>query len=412
VTSHAEAGRRPTRDIDSSYAWMRLAVALVLGTIGSVGMWSFVVALPAVQADFGVDRAEASLPFTLTMIGFGVGGIAMGRLSDRLGIVLPVICGALALGLGYVLSGITPGIWSFALAQGLLGFGSAATFGPLMTDISHWFARRRGIAVAIASCGNYLAGTVWPPIIQHYIAGEGWRATQIGIGLICVVTMLPLALLLRGRAPSHHSADTATNAAAGARASLGISTNMLMVLLSIAGVACCVAMAMPQVHIVAYCGDLGYGPARGAEMLSMMLGFGLFSRIAGGFIADRIGGVATLLISSSLQGFALFLYLLFDSMFSLYVISALFGLFQGSIVPMYAIIVREFFAPREAGMRLGVVLMATLIGMALGGWMSGWIFDLTGSYQAAFLNGLGWNLVNVSIMLWLLLRPGRRAVPA
>jgi MFS family permease len=185
-----------------------------------------------------------------------------------------------------------------------------------------------------------------------------------------------------------------------------------MVLLSIAGVACCVAMSMPQVHIVAYCGDLGYGPARGAEMLSIMLGFGLISRVIGGFIADRIGGVGTLLISSTLQGVALFFYMLFDSLVSLYVISALFGLFQGSLVPMYAIIVREYFAPREAGTRLGVVLMATLGGMALGGWMSGWIFDLTGSYQAAFLNGLGWNLVNVSIMLWLLMRPGRRAVPA
>ena len=162
-----------------------------------------------------------------------------------------------------------------------------------------------------------------------------------------------------------------------------------MVLLFIAGIACCVAMSMPQVHIVAYCGDLGYGPARGAEMLSMMLGFGLISRIAGGFIADRIGGVATLLISSVLQGVALLLYMFFDGLFSLYVISALFGLFQGSIVPMYAIIVREYFAPQEAGTRLGVVLLATLGGMALGGWMSGLIFDLTGSYQAAFLNGLG-----------------------
>jgi MFS family permease len=171
-------------------------------------------------------------------------------------------------------------------------------------------------------------------------------------------------------------------------------------------------MSMPQVHIVAYCGDLGYGPARGAEMLSMMLGFGLISRVAGGFIADRIGGVATLLISSGLQGVALLLYVFFDGLFSLYVISALFGLFQGSIVPMYAIIVREYFTPQEAGTRLGIILMATLGGMAIGGWMSGWIFDLTGSYQAAFLNGLGWNLVNVSIVSWLLFRPGRRLAHA
>ena len=411
VTTNADAGSRPASQIDSSYAWMRLAVALLLGTIGSVGMWSFVVALPAVQADFGIARGAASLPFTLTMFGFGFGGIVMGRLADRFGIVMPVIVGAVALGAGYALSGIATGIGTFALAQGLLGLGSAATFGPLMTDISHWFVRRRGIAVALASCGNYLAGAIWPPFIQHFISTEGWRATQIGIGVICVVTLVPLSLLLRRPAPSQHSAASTANAA-GRLGSLGISANVLMALLFVAGIACCVAMSMPQVHIVAYCGDLGYGPARGAEMLSMMLGFGLISRIAGGFTADRIGGVATLLISSGLQGVALFMYLFFDGLFSLYVISALFGLFQGSIVPMYAIIVREYFAPQEAGTRLGVVLLATLGGMALGGWMSGVIFDLTGSYQAAFLNGLGWNLVNLSIVAWLLYRPGRRMVPA
>jgi predicted MFS family arabinose efflux permease len=237
------------------------------------------------------------------------------------------------------------------------------------------------------------------------------RATQIGVGVICVVTLLPLSLLLRRRAPTHHQAAASTTAA-GKLETLGISSNALMILLFIAGIACCVAMSMPQVHIVAYCGDLGYGPARGAEMLSLMLGFGLISRITGGYFADRIGGVATLLVSSALQGFALFLYLFFDGLFSLYVISALFGLFQGSIVPMYAIVVREYFAPGEAGTRLGVVLLATLGGMALGGWMSGLIFDLTGSYQAAFLNGLGWNLINVSIIGWLLFRSGRRSLVA
>jgi MFS family permease len=386
---------------------MRLAVALLLGTIGSVGMWSFVVVLPAVQVDFGITRGEASLPFTLTMFGFGIGGIVMGRFADRFGIVMPVMAGAIALGGGYGLSGIAGGIGTLALAQGLLGFGSAATFGPLMTDMSHWFVRRRGIAVAIASCGNYLSGVIWPPLIQHFIEIDGWRTTQIWVGVICVVTLLPLSLLLRRRAPTHHqTASSAT--AAGKLEALGISSNTLMILLFIAGIACCVAMAMPQVHIVAYCGDLGYGPARGAEMLSLMLGFGLISRITGGYFADRIGGVATLLVSSALQGFALFLYLFFDGLFSLYVISALFGLFQGSIVPMYAIVVREYFAPGEAGTRLGFVLLATLGGMALGGWMSGLIFDLTGSYQAAFLNGLGWNLINVSIVGWLLFRSGRR----
>jgi MFS family permease len=406
TTTPTSAGTAPASEIESRYAWTRLWVALALGTIGSVGMWSFVVALPAVQADFGVARGDASLPFTLTMIGFGGGGILMGRLQDRYGIVIPSVVGTVALAAGYLLSGLAGNLWQFALAQGLIGFGASGTFGPVMTDISHWFDRRRGIAVAIASCGNYLSGAIWPPIIQYFISTSGWRPTQLGIGIICLVTMLPLALALWRPPPSHHAA-TANAAAASGRASLGISSNALMALLFVAGIACCVAMSMPQVHIVAYCGDLGYGPARGAEMLSAMLGFGLISRVAGGLIADRIGGVATLLISSVLQGLALFLYMLFDSLVSLYVISALFGLFQGSIVPMYAIIVREYFAPNEAGTRLGLVLMATLAGMALGGWLSGVIFDLTGSYQAAFLNGLAWNLVNVFIVLWLMLRPRR-----
>jgi MFS family permease len=397
--------------VDSSVAWLRLGVALLLGTIGSVGMWSFVVALPAVQADFGVARGDASLPFTLTMIGFGAGGIVLGRLADRYSVVLPVVLGALALAVGYVGSGVAANLWQFALAQGLIGFGSSATFGPLMADVSHWFTRRRGIAVAVASCGNYLAGTIWPPVVQHFIAAEGWRATQIGVGFFCLVTMLPLALAMRARAPVHH-AEASGHAATVQRGSLGVSSNALMVLLCIAGIGCCVAMSMPQVHIVAYCGDLGYGPARGAEMLALMMGFGIISRIASGFVADRIGGVATLLIGSVLQGVALGLYMLFDGLVSLYVISALFGLFQGGIVPMYAIIVRQYFPPQEAGTRLGIVLMATLAGMALGGWLSGLIFDLAGTYQAAFLNGIAWNLVNVSIMVWLLLRPTRRVALA
>jgi MFS family permease len=402
VSTTVEAGRAPASVIDSGYAWTRLVVALALGTVGSTGMWSFVVALPAVQADFGVARGEASLPFTLTMLGFGVGGIAMGRLADRRGILWPTVCGTLTLGAGFVLSGFAGNIWLFALAQGLVGFGSSAVFGPLMSDISHWFSRRRGLAVALVSCGNYLSGTIWPPVVQVSIAGHGWRVTQIGIGILCVATMLPLIATLRKPTPRHIESGGA--ATSGRRNPLGLSSNAMMALLCIAGVGCCVAMAMPQVHIVAYCGDLGYGPARGAEMLAAMMGFGIVSRIVGGFIADRIGGLQTLLLGSVLQALALFLYLWFDGLVSLYVISALFGLFQGAIVPMYAIIVREYFAPAESGTRLGIVLMATLFGMALGGWMSGAIFDLTGSYRAAFANGFLWNLLNIAIIGWLLIR--------
>ena len=399
--------------IDSRTAWLRLAAALALSTLGGVGMWSVVVALPAIQAEFGVTRAAASFPYTLTMLGFGVGGIMMGRLSDRYGVRLPMVGATCALAIGYVAASLSSSVLMYAIVQGLLigMLGSSATFGPLLADISHWFVRRRGLAVSIVASGNYLAGAVWPPIVQYLIETVGWRSAHLYIGVICLVTMLPLTYAMR-RAPPHVGETSSTPAASRAPRSLGISPFALQTLLMIAGVACCVAMSMPQVHIVAYCADLGYGPAIGAQMLSIMLASGIVSRLASGWIADHIGGLRTLLLGSVLQGVALLLYIPFDGVTSLFVVSALFGLFQGGIVPSYAIIVREYFAPNQAGARVGLVVMATVFGMALGGWMSGAVFDLTGSYRAAFINGLLWNLLNVSIATWLLRRPGARFVPA
>ena len=392
-------------EVESASAWMRLAVTLALSTIGGVGMWSVVVALPAVQAEFGVARADASLPYTLTMICFGLSGIVMGRLSDRYGVMTPVMLGTLLLALGYVAAGSAPSLGYYTLAQGaLIGAGSSATFAPLLAHTSLWFVRRRGIAVAIFASGNYLAGTVWPPIVEHFIRTAGWRQTYAGIAIFCAATMVPLALLLRKKPPITDAAGTAVVAQKRSPESLGLSSGALQTLLIIAGLACCVAMSMPQVHLVAYCSDLGYGPARGAQMLSLMLACGIVSRLVFGAICDRIGGLRTLLLGSVLQGTALLLFLPFNGLVSLYVISALFGFFQGGIVPSYAIIVREFFDRSEAGARVAIVITATLFGMALGGWMSGAIFDLTGSYRAAFVNGILWNLVNVSIAVWLLRR--------
>jgi MFS family permease len=390
--------------VDSGYAWYRLVVGVVLSTIGGVGMWSVVVALPSVQAEFGVARADASFPYTLTMIGFGLGSIVMGKLSDRYGIIVPVVLGTLALAAGYAGSAWAGSLTQYAIAHGLLiGLGTSATFAPLLAHMSLWFARRRGAAIGILASGNYLAGTVWPLVVEHFIATAGWRPTFLGIAIFVLATMLPLALLLR-RPPPHVDAATSAATPVSSPAALGLSPSALQTLLVIAGVSCCVAMSMPQVHLVAYCADLGYGPARGAAMLSLMLGCGIVSRLAFGFICDRIGGLRTLLIGSALQGLSLLLFLPFDGLVSLYLISALFGLFQGGIVPSYAIIIREYFPAREAGVRVGVVITATLLGMALGGWMSGAIFDVTGSYKAAFANGIVWNLLNVSIALWLLRR--------
>jgi MFS family permease len=400
----------PRGEAESPYACVRLAAALLLMTIGGSGMYGMAVALPLVQADFGVARGEASLPYTLTMIGFGLGGILMGRLSDRFGVMVPTVLGGLFLGAGFIAAGMSASLLQFALAHGLLiGFlGCSATFAPLMADTSLWFNRHRGIAIAICASGNYLGGAVWPPVLQHFYETHGWRTTYIGTGLFCLASMLALALLFRRRPPLLDSKADSASAMARSGRPLGLSPNALMVLLAVAGVACCTAMSMPQVHIVAYCGDLGYGAARGAEMLSLMLGCGIISRLASGWISDRIGGLRTLLLGSVLQAIALLLFLPFNGLVSLYVVSALFGLFQGGIVPSYPFIVREYFNPRQAGARVGFVIMATLFGMALGGWMSGAIFDLTGSYRAAFLNGIGWNLLNLSIVGWLLWRAQQR----
>jgi MFS family permease len=331
----------------------------------------------------------------------------MGRIADRFGIMVPLMIGAVSLCLGYLAGAASQSLWQFALAQGvLIGlFGSAATFGPLVADVSYWFTRNRGIAVSVCASGNYLAGTIWPPVLQHFTQTMGWRWTMAAIAVAVVVAMLPLTLALRRPSPVARGAAAAA-AAGGLPAG---DTAMLRVMLCIAGVACCVAMSMPQVHIVAYCGDLGYGVARGAEMLSLMLGLGVVSRLASGWIADRIGGVRTLILGSALQCLTLVFYLPFDGLMSLYVVSALFGLSQGGIVPSYAIIVREYFPPRAAGARIGEVLMATIVGMAFGGWLSGAIYDWTGSYQAAFVNGVAWNLVNLAVALWLLTKPRRMA---
>jgi MFS family permease len=397
-------------EIDSRYAWFRLGISILLSAVGGVGMWSVVVALPAVQAEFSVARGGASLPFTLTTIGFGLGSVLMGRLVDRFGIVAPVLFGAGSLGIGYVLAGIADNLPQFALAYGLLigMFGSAATFVPLMADISKWFERRRGIAVALCATGNYLAGAVWPPVVGFLIQTAGWRTAHEWIGVICIVLMVPLALLLRAPAPVR--AANAVPVTSRFPRVRNLRPGTLQGLLALAALACCVAMSMPQVHIVAYCGDLGYGVANGARMLSLMMVFGIVSRVASGFIADRIGGMMTLAIGSAAQMTALALYLTTDGLMPLYIISALFGLFQGGLVPSYTIVIRENFPESEAGARVGLVMMMSLLGMALGGWMSGVIFDLTGSYRVAFGNGVAWNALNLAIAVFLLSRGRGRSV--
>jgi MFS family permease len=399
---------------DSLYAWGRVAASLGLATVGGIGLWAPVVVLTTIESEFNVGRAGGSLPYTATMVGFAVGGITLGRLADKFGILPPLLIGAVTLGLGFIAGAYSASYWQFILIQAVLigMLGSSATFGPLVADTTHWFQRQRGLAVAIVASGNYLAGTIWPPLLEYAISHYGWRDAYFGIGILCLVTMLPLAMFLKRRPAiaDHHPAGNGGGNGSGAHELLP-APRFLQPLLMLAGVACCVAMSMPQVHIVAYCTDLGYGPARGAEMLSVMLGMGVVSRLGSGLIADKIGGVGTLILGSVLQCLTLLFYIPFNGLTSLYIVSALFGLSQGGIVPSYALIVRQYFPARQAGVRVSLVLMSTVIGMAIGGWMTGLIFDWTGSYSAAFLNGIAWNLLNMSIAVWLLMGKFRGRTP-
>jgi len=390
---------------DSRYAWLRLVLTLAIGCIINAGMWMVITIMPAVEAEFGVTRAEASLPYTLTMIGFALGNYFIGQAVDRFGVMWSLICAAVGVALGLWAAIFAPSIGVISLAQLLVGFASAVGFGPLIADISHWFVRRRGIAVALVASGNYLSGAIWPMALGGVLQDSGWRAVYWAMIVVTLVGVIPLAAGLKRQVSSAIKDAAQVASGLNARASR-LSPRALQLLLGAAGIGCCVAMSMPQVHIVALCVDYGFGAAVGAEMLSLMLLGGVVSRVISGLVADRFGGVRTLLVGSVLQCIGLFLYLPAGGIVSLYMVSLVFGLAQGGIVPSYALIVREYMPAREAGARVGFVMMATILGMAIGGWMSGWIYDVSGSYTLAFVNGIIWNGFNIAVMLWLLMRSG------
>ena len=395
----------------SSYPVIRLVAALTLMTIGGSGMYSAIMVLEPAALEFSSGRGGASLPYASFMAGFAVGGVVMGRVADRYGILLPALLGSLALPAGFLLCVQATSILHLCVVLAVLcGFlGAAFSFGPLVADTSLWFTARRGLAVGIVISGNYLAGAVWPPILQHYFDQQGWRATFNDLSWFTLCTMLPLSLLLTRQPPKEKIQDAAVHPADDHRP-LAMTPLNLQCLICAAGMGCCVAMAMPQVHIVPYVLDLGHPAARGAEMLGLMLGFGVISRVGSGWLSDRIGGLKTLLIGSGLQTVVLIAFLGSESLAWLYGVSIAFGLSQGGIVPSYAIILRTFFPVAEAGWRIGLALFFTIGGMAVGGWIAGALYDLTGSYTASFINAIAFNIFNL-IIAQALLRRAKRPQP-
>ena len=305
-----------TLSIMRSYPVIRLVASLSLMTIGGSAMYAAVIVLAPVAQEFETGRGAASLPYAFFMIGFGIGGVVMGRLADRFGIIVPAVIGSLCLPAGLYAASLAATMTQFGLALGVLcGFlGASFIFAPLVADVSHWFTVRRGLAVGIAISGSYVAGAVWPPVLQYFVDVDGWRATYVWLAVFTLCTMLPLCTLLYRR-PETEPADGGNTAIKPLQhRSLAMPPNLLQCLICMAGVGCCVAMAMPQVHIVPYVLDLGYPAARGAEMLALMLGFGIVSRVMSGWISDRIGGLRTLLVGSLLQALVLVVFLTADSL--------------------------------------------------------------------------------------------------
>jgi len=389
------------------YPLIRLATVLALMTLGCSAMYAGVMVLEPLALELDTGRGNSSLIYGTFMIGFALGGVVMGQLADRMGIMIPALIGSLALPAGFYLAAHASSILEICLAFSLLcGFlGSSFSMAPLIADISHWFSRRRGLAVGIAFSGSYVAGAIWPPILQRMFDAQGWRESFVDLALLTLILMALLSLLLYPRSPINEQLPTASSANSNLTNS-AISAGTLQSLIYLAGFGCCVAMAMPQVHIVPYVMDLGHPAIRGAEMLGLMLGFGVISRIGSGWLSDRIGGLATLVLGSALQLAVLIAFLTGNSLVFLYGISIAFGLSQGGIVPSYTIILRAFFPPKQAGWRISTSFLFTVAGMAFGGWIAGLLYDLTGSYTVSFLNAIGFNILNLWIAASLLKKSG------
>ena len=388
------------------YPVVRLFASLLLMAVAGSSMYAAVLVLEPATVEFGIGRGAGSMPYTLFMLGFATGGVVMGRLADRFGIVAPALLASLCLPAGLLFAAEATELWHFSVSLGLLCglFGMSATFAPVASDISHWFTARRGLAVGIVISGTYVSGAIWPPVLQHFIDTYGWRTTYQGLGHLTLLMMLPLALVLYRPATVDHEDDHAPGRGGGRRRSLGFSSRSLQGLLCVAGVGCCAAMAMPQVHIVPLVIDLGFDAVHGARMLALMLGFGVVSRLVSGWLSDRIGGLKALVVGSALQGLVIVGFLFADGLTALYVLAIAFGLSQGGIVPSYTIIIRALFPAGEAGWRIGMTMMFTVSGMALGGWIAGALYDLTGDYTASILAAVGFNVVNLAIAWWLIAR--------
>ena len=390
-------------NIDSRQAWLRLFLVFTMSVLGTAGMWSVVIIMPSIQNEFQLDRAASTYPYVTTMFGYGFGNVIIGRMLDKIGIKKPIIFALSLLITSYLLSTLANNILWLSIIQFFLGFSAAAFFGPMMADISKYFNKRKGLAVSLVASGQHLCGAIWPFIIKDFLIEGDWRNAHLFIALICSIFIPILFYFIGNKSPNSKNNTLVLEEIKNTNSNLKlpISNQRVQTLLMIAGVFCCVAMAMPQVHIVPLCIDSGFGLGVGTEILSFMLFAAVTSRVLFGLLSDKIGPIQTLILGSALQAISLSMFLPFDSQLSLYIVAIFFGLSQGGIVPIYAVIISKFLPANEVAERVGLLIFATIIGMSLGGWLSGEIYDYTSSYSLAFLNGIFWNIINLIIIIYL-----------
>jgi MFS family permease len=400
--------------VETRQSWIVAFVALCVMMLVFGAGWITSVALTDIAAEAGGARSIPALALSLTWLGSGIGGVLMGRVANRFGTRSTVVFGAVMVGIGLAISTIGPPtpLWiGHAVFMGLLGIG--AVNAPMYVYISHWFDRRRGSALALISSGSYLAGALWPPLFERSVTAFGWRQTMLMYGAVVIVLVVPLALVFLKPPPQADSAlaSGGLNAAASTSFRIALPANVAFVLMCTGGILCCVPMAMPQQHMVAFCGDLGLSRATGALVLSVLLGMAFASRQVWGVVSDRLGGLKTIFISSGAQATALAAFLFTQSEAGLLFVAGAFGLGFSAIIPAYALAVRDLFPAGEAYWRVPTVLLCTAFGMAIGGWLAGYIYDLYGSYAPAFATGVAVNVLHVALIGGLVSRQSR-IIPA
>jgi MFS family permease len=401
--------------VETRTSWVVALAALVALSVSYGAPLATVVALKPIAAEFGAPRSAPALAVALTFIGAGCGGIAMGWVAERIGVRAVVMFGGLMIGAGLTISsmgGLTQLYVSNFLLVGLLG--AAGMFAPLMTYVSRWFDRRRGTAIALISAGQYVAGALWPALFQLGIDRIGWRGTMLAYAVLVVVVIVPLAIIFLRRPPD--DALTFGGVPVGPRVGepvLGLPPNLVLAALAFATFCCCVTMSMPMAHMVAFCSDIGIGPTQGAAMLSVLLGSAFFARQFWGWLADRVGGLRTILWASAAQAVAMSGFLVTQNEIGLFSISVAFGFGFGGLIPGYVLAVRELFPASEASWRIPTMLFPGSLGMAAGGWLAGVMYDHFAFYAPAFAVGVVFNLVNLVVIGTLIARrPPMQLTPA